>query len=65
MTIKNILENHYDKCRKIKLLNTLLCQLSNLGPAPVDLTNDADWENFILRIRLMGDIERIKEELIK
>ena len=65
MTIKELMtkrELQHDACF---ILWVLQSHVMNCAPVPVDITDAAGWDKFILSAQLVRDIEQIRKEVMK
>lgn len=47
------------------LLYVLQDHVADLAPVPVDITDDAGWDKFILSAQLVRDIDQIRKAVMK
>lgn len=47
------------------LLFVLQDHVMHLAPIPVDITDNAGWDRFILSAQIVRDIEQIRREVMK
>lgn len=65
MTIAQLIakrELQHDACFLLWVLQSRVMQLA---PVPVDITDNAGWDKFILSAQLVRDIEQIRREVMR